>query len=80
MAAGIIFIVILQLRVALKYTTIFIFECVKSLLATLLWLWLMLDAVFGPWQQRWKNRNENDIAEEKKQRLARAAVSVILLV
>ena len=71
------FLVIVQLKVSLNTSTTLIFESVKSTLASGLWLWLMLDSAFGPWQRRWSNPEQRE--EEKVQRLARAATCVILL-
>jgi hypothetical protein len=79
MSAGIVFLVTVQLRVPLDSTKVFIFEATKSALATLLWLWFMLDAAFGPWEGRWGPSDPAKIIEERRERLARGAVSVILL-
>jgi hypothetical protein len=78
MAAGIIFIVIIQRRIQIDALKTFIFEGVKSVLATGLWLWLLLDTLFGPWQSGYSNRP--DIIDERKaQRLARTITSAMLL-
>ena len=72
MAAAIIFIVYVQRKAVVTSYQTLIFEGVKSTLATALWLWLILDAAFGPWSrnvnQDWVNRQ-----------VARAALSVLLL-
>jgi hypothetical protein len=50
MAAGIIFIVYIQRKaVATPFQTLCL-EGAKSVLATGLWLWLILDSAFGPWK------------------------------
>jgi hypothetical protein len=74
LAAGIMFAVLVQLKVPLSDYRTLMFESVKSGLATLLWLWLLLDSAFGPWQCRWTRPGD-----EKSRRIARALASSILL-
>ena len=74
MAAGIIFIVLIQRKIRAADLLTFQFEIGKATLATGLWLWLILDSAFGPWQRR------RTITEpEKQQRLVRSAFASILL-
>ena len=75
MAAGIIFIVIVQRKVSSTDLLTLQFEAAKSILATGLWLWLMLDSAFGPW----KRRQYRDPSREVPMRVARAATAAILL-
>jgi hypothetical protein len=75
MAAGIIFIVLVQRKIIVSGFLTFEFEVAKSLLATGLWLWLVLDSAFGPWQ----NRNWMDPDTEKPRRLERSVVAFVLL-
>lgn len=51
MAAGILFAVVVQRKAdaLISKRTTFIVEAVKSGLATAIWLWLVLDSMFGPW-------------------------------
>ncbi|KAG9190595.1 hypothetical protein G6011_08683 [Alternaria panax] len=50
MSAGIAFIVYVQRKaIATPYQAL-MFEVAKSVLATGLWLWLILDSAFGPWR------------------------------
>ena len=48
MGAGILFIIFVQRHPKNTKTSTFYLEIVKSLLATGLWLWLLLDSIFGP--------------------------------
>jgi hypothetical protein len=75
MAAGIIFIVLVQRKIQATNLLTFQFEIGKSLLATGLWLWLILDSAFGPWQRRLTI----DPEPEKQRRLVRSAFASILL-
>jgi hypothetical protein len=75
MASGIMFCVMIQLKVQVSAYLTLLFEASKSTFATGLWLWLILDAAFGPWQDRPYRRPDT----EKPERLARAGVSVVLL-
>ncbi|KAK7185911.1 hypothetical protein DPSP01_009939 [Paraphaeosphaeria sporulosa] len=49
LAAGIIFCVYVQRKAAISPYQYVLFETAKSVLATALWLWFILDAAFGPW-------------------------------
>ncbi|KAJ4298978.1 hypothetical protein N0V90_004222 [Kalmusia sp. IMI 367209] len=49
MAAGIIFAVYVQRKASMSKYQYLIFEGTKSILATALWLWLILESAFGPW-------------------------------
>lgn len=74
LAAGIIFIVLLQRKIPPEKTDArqtLRFEIAKSALATALWLWLMLDAVFGPKDHYW-----NDL---RPRRIASAGIASLLL-
>lgn len=53
--------------------SIMCFECVKTVSATALWLWLLLDSMFGP--NRWKPNKP----EDREKRVTLSAVSVLLL-
>jgi hypothetical protein len=70
-SAGILYTVYLQrnLSNATKLLTLR-FEILKSVLATALWLWLLFDALFGPWNSRYPGRGS---------RTNVAAISVVLL-
>jgi hypothetical protein len=70
LAAGIIFIVSVQLRYsnATKALT-FRFEVAKSVLATALWIWLMYDAIFGP----------SSHGSNRGRRIAASSIAVVLL-
>ena len=48
LAAGIVFIVLVQRKVPVDKNLTLAFEIAKSVLATTLWVWLMLDAAIGP--------------------------------
>lgn len=74
MAMGIVFVVILQRKVRPNDFLTFEFECAKSILATGLWIWLILDAAFGPWQ-----RGKSGYERLREMRVARASVAVIVL-
>ncbi|KAL1797346.1 hypothetical protein ACET3X_003952 [Alternaria dauci] len=50
MAAGIVFIVYVQRKAIATPYQVLLFEAAKSVLATGLWLWLILDSAFGPWR------------------------------
>jgi hypothetical protein len=74
MAGAIIFLVIVQRKASVSDGQTFQFEAAKSLLATGLWLWLILDSAFGPWQRDW-----NYPREERSRRVVRSAFASILL-
>lgn len=76
MAAGIIYIVLIQRR-ARPHTSASLtlaFESGKLVLAFALWLWLILDAAFGPWDRYYYNR-----PEDRHGRIVRAAISHVLI-
>lgn len=76
MAAGIIYIVLIQRR-ARPHTSASLtlaFEIGKLVLAFALWLWLILDAAFGPWDRYYYDR-----PEDRHRRIVRAAISHILI-
>jgi hypothetical protein len=77
MAAGIIFIVLVQHRAELDTYKTFVAEASKSILATGLWLWLLMDSLFGPWQSHYGDRDA--IRRMKRARLVRSVTAVILL-
>jgi hypothetical protein len=74
MAASIVFIVFVQRHPALPPTLIWYLEIAKSILATGLWLWLILDALFGP--DRWYGGSK---PEWRNQRVGKAVVTIVLL-
>ena len=74
--AGIIFIVLIQRRTRLDTTKTLIFEIAKSVLATAMWIWLLLDTIFGPWQ---KSYREDTREAAMYNRLARTFTAVIIL-
>ncbi|KAF2789883.1 hypothetical protein K505DRAFT_365216 [Melanomma pulvis-pyrius CBS 109.77] len=65
MAAGIIFVVIVQRKVVATKLLTLQFEAGKTVLATGLWVWLMLDSALGRWS---------------RERVPRATMASILLV
>jgi len=79
LAAGIIFLAVINIRVPLSNVHTVWFEFGKSALATILWLWLVLDAFFGPWQYKYPWMNPDDIQSEKISRLQRSFLCLILL-
>jgi hypothetical protein len=74
-AGGIVFIVLVQRQLpigSLDPRKAFYFELAKSLFATAAWLWLLLDAIFGPQSHRgWQ--------VDRGRRIAATGLSVILL-
>jgi len=74
MAAGIIFIAFLQRKLPdLERVQTLQFEAGKATLATAMWLWLLLDSLFGPWA----NNPYNNV--ERWRRVQRSLISSILL-
>lgn len=73
-AAGIIFTVFVQRNANMSKTITLYFEEAKSGLATGVWLWLLLDTIFGPEHHYWYYYNG-----PRGPRITRAAISVILL-
>jgi hypothetical protein len=81
MAAGIIFIVYIQRKaIATPFQTL-CFEGAKSTLATGLWLWLILDSTFGPWQVGYHDHVPDTYADPDlvRRRVLRDALAVIVL-
>jgi len=79
LAAGIMFLAIIQLRAHLDNVDTFRFELGKSLIATILWLWLVLDSAFGPWQDGCYNCSPEWQHQRKVARLQRSFLSLIIL-
>ncbi|ORX99609.1 hypothetical protein BCR34DRAFT_576409 [Clohesyomyces aquaticus] len=75
MALGITFVVVVQRRVALDKTKTLMFEGVKYGLATAMWLWLLMDSLFGPW-----THSDYRVPERRRQRVAYAVTAVVPLV
>ncbi|KAK0129568.1 hypothetical protein ONS96_000133 [Cadophora gregata f. sp. sojae] len=73
-AAAIIFIVFVQLNTSTSPLITLYFEIAKSSLATALWLWLLLDAIFDP--EQWNRPYQRP---PKGPRIARAGISVVVL-
>jgi hypothetical protein len=73
-AAGIIFAVWVQYKVPMSRKVTLYFEIAKSAFATAIWLWLILDAAFGPGIQRYYYVNY-----PRKPMVIRAAISVFIL-
>ncbi|KAF2660333.1 hypothetical protein K491DRAFT_688379 [Lophiostoma macrostomum CBS 122681] len=74
LAAAIIFIVYIQRKAALTPLLTLLFESLKSVFATAMWVWLILDAAFGPWKE-WYGARPGDV----ERRVDRAALAVVLL-
>ena len=72
-AAGIIFAVWIQRTVQTSRKVTLYFEGAKSAFATAIWLWLILDAAFGPGINRYRGQRP------RKPMVLRAAISVIVL-
>jgi hypothetical protein len=73
-AAGITFAVWIQRRVPMTRKVTLYFEIAKSGFATAIWLWLILDAAFGPGLPRYYYGDY-----PRKPTIIRAAISVIIL-
>ena len=75
-AAGIFFIVLVQRKLrkedALNMSLTLRFEVAKLALATALWVWLMMDALFGP-------ADHYGYYHGRKTRIIASAVSVLLI-
>jgi hypothetical protein len=80
MAAAIIFITLVQFRTRNPPKLTFWFEFAKSILATALWLWLVFDSAFGPWQTGWRHHGQppEERDRERSYRLMRSAVALLL--
>lgn len=75
LAGAIVFTVLIQQRMPVTQVSKALtlrFEIAKSVLATILWIWLMMDAAFGP-------QNEYDYYK-RRPRVISAAVSSVVLV
>lgn len=72
-AAGIIFAVWIQRSIRISRKIALYFESAKSAFATAIWLWLILDAAFGPGIHRYRGNGP------RKPMVLRAAISVIVL-
>ncbi|KAN0115150.1 hypothetical protein V8E51_004694 [Hyaloscypha variabilis] len=72
-ASGIIFGVWIQRSVRMSRKVTLYFELAKSGFATAIWLWLILDAAFGPGIHRYRGNGP------RKPMVLRAAISVIVL-
>lgn len=77
MAAGIIFCVYVQRKAQISTTQSLLFEAAKSVLATGLWLWFVLDSAFGPWLQRCRYYAHD--CDERIPRTVRALLSGVVL-
>ena len=75
MAAAIAFIIFVQRHPKNTRTSTFYFEIVKSGLASALWLWLILDSIFGPVAERYYHPPE-DIRVKK---IVQAAFCFLIL-
>ena len=73
MSAGIVFIVYVQRKAVATPFQVFVFEVAKSVLATGLWLWLILNSAFGP------NRGYYTEPEIVRRRVQRDALASLLL-
>jgi hypothetical protein len=80
MAAAIIFIILIQFRTRNTTKLTFGFELAKSCLATALWLWLVYDSAFGPWQNGWRYDGQPPEKRniERAYRLMRSAIALLL--
>ncbi|KAH8658723.1 hypothetical protein BGZ60DRAFT_125367 [Tricladium varicosporioides] len=70
-AAGILCILSVQRWSSMSIKTTFLFEVAKTLLATALWLWLLLDSIFAP--QRDYNHHPRYI------KITKSAISVLVI-
>lgn len=77
MAASIIFSVYVQRKAIISPHQYLLFEAFKSLMATGLWLWLILDAAFGPWVEAC--RKESWCHYETGPRVTRAGLASVVL-
>lgn len=72
LSAGLIALVLIQRRVTLTPILIFQFEALKSIIATILWIWLLLDSIIV-------NRSSNYYPNQKWRRVLRASLAIIVL-
>jgi len=75
MAAGILFIVILQRQAPASKFLSFYFEAIKSGCATGVWIWMMSDSIFKEHEQD-KYRNPQ---VARRARIGRTAISGVIL-
>ncbi|KAF2646252.1 hypothetical protein P280DRAFT_464489, partial [Massarina eburnea CBS 473.64] len=80
MAGGIVFIVYVQRKAIISSYQNFLFEAVKAILATALWLWLILDSAFGPWWKDWNKYRSPNVEKLIAWRVRCSALAVIVLV
>jgi hypothetical protein len=73
MSAGIVFIVYVQRKAIATPFQALMFETAKSVFATGLWLWLILDSAFGPWRDNYTK------PEYVRRRVQRDALASLLL-
>ncbi|KAH8589958.1 hypothetical protein B0O99DRAFT_522143 [Bisporella sp. PMI_857] len=73
MAAAIVFIILIQRQASITKRITFYFEAAKSAFATAVWLWLLLDSIFGPLPKYGYG------PPSRTPRIVRAAVSVVTL-
>jgi hypothetical protein len=76
MTAIIIFTVYVQRKAILSLYQSLLLETCKAILATILWLWLILDSAFGPWKEDWSAPMRDKYVAR---RVARVALGVIVL-
>jgi hypothetical protein len=72
MAAGIIFIVIIQRKISLGKLGQFGLEAAKSILATCMWVWLFFDSLLA-------HRHNDSRYDETRPRVFRSIIASILL-
>ena len=82
MAAGIVFIVYVQRRAIATPYQVLMLEAAKSVLATGLWLWLILDSAFGPWRVQHHDHAPDTYVDPDyvKRRVQHDALASLLLV
>jgi hypothetical protein len=77
MAMGIAFIALLQRRNQLDKTQLLLFETVKAGLATTMWMWLLMDTLFGPWRDEYR---DDYVAERERVKIAYTLTTIVPLV
>ncbi|OAG18204.1 hypothetical protein CC77DRAFT_1096782 [Alternaria alternata] len=82
MAAGIVFIVYVQRKAIATPYQVLMFEAAKSVLATGLWLWLILDSAFGPWRVQHHDHAPDTYVDPDyvKRRVQHDALASLLLI
>ena len=58
MAAGVLFVILVQRHPKNTKTSTYYLEIAKSSLSTALWLWLFLDSIFGPYDRYYSRPEE----------------------